>query len=83
MARQTTARDRGFRREFGSMLRERRMSLNLSQEELASSVNLTQATISNYENGRSEMPVSILVSVCERLQFRPEELLSIFRTPAY
>ena len=37
----------------------------ISQEELAFAVDITQASISNYENGRSETPLSVLLAVAD------------------
>mgnify|MGYP001158561700 CR=1 FL=1 len=38
---------------------------DISQEELAFAVDITQASISNYENGRSETPLSVLLAVAD------------------
>ena len=37
----------------------------ISQEELAFAVDITQASISNYENGRSETQLSVLLAVAD------------------
>ena len=81
MGRHTTTRARIFRRNLGAVLRERRLALQLSQEDIAWAVEVTQGTISNYENGRSEVPLSVLIGMCEYLQLPPNDLLDIFRQP--
>lgn len=79
MGRQTSTRTRFFRRNLGVVLRQRRLEMNLSQEDLAWAVEVTQGTISNYESGRSEVPLSILIGMCEQLQLDPNDLLDVFR----
>ncbi len=79
MGRQPTYRTLAFRRRLGAVLRERRLELRLSQEDIAWAVDVTQGTISNYESGRSEVPLSVLLEMCEHLQFHSSDLLEIFR----
>ena len=47
----------------------------ISQEELAFAVDITQASISNYENGRSETPLSVLIAVATFLEISLLDLL--------
>lgn len=64
-----------FHREVGGRLRARRIALQLSQEALAWETDVAQATISNYENGRHDIPVSVLIALCEALSVSPVELV--------
>ena len=52
-----------------------RESNGISQEELAFAVDITQASISNYENGRSETPLSVLIAISTFLEISLLELL--------
>lgn len=76
MQRRTTSRQIRFRRSLGNLLRGRRQELMLSQGELADAVAVTQASISNYETGRSEAPLSILLCLCKELRLHPAELVA-------
>jgi DNA-binding XRE family transcriptional regulator len=64
-----------FHRELGERLRNHRVALSLSQEALAWEVDVAQATISNYENGRHDIPVSVLIALCRALGASPLELV--------
>lgn len=66
-----TSATNAFRTCVGGALRRRRLELGLSQEALAWSVEVTQGSISNYELGRSDIPLSVLVRVCEALEIDP------------
>ena len=54
------------------LLREQR---RISQEEIAFAAEVTQASISNYENGRNEIPLSVLLAVCDYLGVPLAEML--------
>jgi transcriptional regulator with XRE-family HTH domain len=64
-----------FHQEIGERLRNRRTALGLSQESLAWEADVAQATISNYENGRHDIPVSVLISICRALSASPLDLV--------
>ena len=66
---------RELRAEVPSLLKQLRLRRGVSQEELAFAVDMTQASISNYENGRCEIPLSTLVSISEFLEAPLDELL--------
>ncbi len=68
---------RVFRSELGAWLRSSRQQRGLSQEQLAWEADITQASVSNYEAGRHEIPVSIFVALCRALGMDPGELLRI------
>ena len=51
--------------KFSKVLRELRVEENVSQAQLAKSLNLTQNTISRYETGNREPSLEILVEIAE------------------
>jgi len=59
------------------MVRDRRRELCLSQGDLASAVEVTQGSISNYENGRTEVPLSVLLMMCEQLRIQPMDIIAM------
>jgi len=64
-----------LRAEVGPRLRTLRESRSISQAEIAFAAEVTQASISNYENGRNEMPLSVLLAVCDYLGVPLSEML--------
>ncbi|MGE3855729.1 MAG: helix-turn-helix domain-containing protein [Dehalococcoidia bacterium] len=64
-----------LRAEVGARLRLLREERHISQEEIAFAAEVTQASISNYENGRNEIPLSVLLSVCDFLNVPLSEML--------
>lgn len=64
-----------LRAEVGPRLRVLRESRGISQAEIAFAAEVTQASISNYENGRNEMPLSVLLAVCDYLAVPLAEML--------
>ncbi len=61
----------------GARLRLLREERHISQEEVAFAAEVTQASISNYENGRNEIPLSVLLSVCDFLGVGLVDMLPI------
>ena len=53
--------------DIGLRLRQLRKSQSLTTAELASIVNTTQQTISNYENNKSEPNLAMIESICTAL----------------
>ncbi len=73
-----------LRAEVGARLRLLREERHISQEEIAFAAEVTQASISNYENGRNEIPLSVLLSICDFLAVPLSELLpmaNLYGTP--
>lgn len=56
----------------GRRLRKNRKSKNYSQKKLADELKMDHATISKYENGLIDIPVSVLIRVCEKCGFEPK-----------
>lgn len=77
MDQRSTTRTVRFRRALGRMVRDRRRELCLSQGDLASAVEVTQGSISNYENGRTEVPLSVLLVMCEQLRIQPMDVIAM------
>jgi len=59
---------------LGSRIRQWRQRRHLSQSELAERSGVTQSTLSNYENGKREPAVSILIHIAEVLDVSLDEL---------
>ena len=52
-----------LRSDVGHRLREWRLRRQLSQAEVARRAGITQASLSNYENGKRDLPLPALVHV--------------------
>lgn len=66
-----------LRRELGRRIRTYRIQRDMTQEQLAWAADVTQGAISNYETGRHEVPLSVLLAVCAALDVSPLELVPI------
>lgn len=62
------------------MIRKRRRIKNLSQTEVAGHIGVTHTTISRYENGKIDIPVSVLPKIGECCGFGPSEYIRAFCT---
>ena len=62
--------------KVGKFIKERRKLLNLTQEDLADKVGVSNRTISKWENGHGLPDYSILLSLCKALDVSINELLS-------
>lgn len=62
-------------------LRAARKAKKLTQEQLASSLNTTKATISNWENGHSTPSNDMLILISKTLDCSTDYLLGIIDTP--
>ena len=60
----------------GQQVRRWRVRRHLSQEGLARAVGVHQASISNYEAGRRDLPVSTMIRIADVLQVDLNELLN-------
>ncbi|MBW7934888.1 MAG: helix-turn-helix transcriptional regulator [Gemmatimonadaceae bacterium] len=63
--------------ETGHRLREWRLRREKSQAEVARCAGITQASLSNYETGKREMPISTALGVAAALDVSLAELLDI------
>lgn len=71
-----SALSRELRLQVGPRLRELRLRHRESQEAVAWAADVTQGSISNYENGRNEVPLSVLISICEYFNTPLNELFT-------
>lgn len=73
-----------IRRKIGLLLKQKRVSLSLSQKEVAEMTGLTVNTISRLEQS-GNISLHNLLLVCQALQFQPRELFyeDIPLTPPY
>lgn len=62
---------------IGSRLREWRFRRDLSQVEVARASGITQASLSNYETGKRDLPLSTFLNVASALDVSIGELLDV------
>ena len=62
--------------KIGKFIKERRKTKNLTQEELAKKLNVTDRAVGNWEKGRRMPDYSILKDLCTSLDITINELLS-------
>lgn len=63
------------RRAVGSHLRRFRDARRMTQSEVAWHAGITQAALSNYENGKRDVPLPSLLSLARVLEVSPIELV--------
>ena len=68
---------RAMRAEVGQRIREWRLRREMSQAEVARIAGITQASLSNYENGKRDMPLSTLLGVAGALNVSLGDLLDL------
>ena len=56
-------------------LKEIREELNISQKEFAKKLNVSPTNIYNYENGRTEPSIEILIQICNLLNVTADYLI--------
>ena len=59
---------------IGNTIREKRESMELSQEELATDIGIDRKHLSAIENGKQNMTLDTLFRVCSGLNISPIEL---------
>ena len=62
--------------EIGKFIAELRKEKNMTQQELANKLNITDRAISHWENGRSIPDAGIMLELCKALDINVNELLS-------
>lgn len=65
------------RRAIGQRIREWRLKRDLSQVEVSRVAGITQASLSNYETGKRDLPLSTFLGVVGALDIGVGELLDI------
>ena len=63
--------------DVGRRIREWRLQRELSQAEVARLAGITQASLSNYENGKRDLPLSTLLAVSGALNVSVGDLLDL------
>lgn len=71
----TPYQTRTFRTLIGQRLRERRLALGLTQEEVAWEAGVAQGSISYYEQGKNEVPLAVLIALCRALHIAPVQIV--------
>lgn len=67
------------RRAVGSRLRGFRATLGMTQSDVAWYAGITQAALSNYENGKRDVPLPSLLSLARVLRISPIDLVPEFQ----
>jgi transcriptional regulator with XRE-family HTH domain/glycopeptide antibiotics resistance protein len=62
--------------KIGNLIKSKRKELNLTQEELASKLNITEKAISRWETGRGTPDISLLIPLSKTLGISVSELLN-------
>lgn len=62
---------------FSKRLRAARIAKNLSQEQIATMLNIKQQSYTRYETGKGEPSLDMLVEICKILDESPEYLLGM------
>ncbi|MFT3792950.1 MAG: helix-turn-helix domain-containing protein [Rudaea sp.] len=71
-----------FFRQLGSRIAQARKAQNLTQQQLADLLDLTQQMVASYEVGRRRVPVSLLPLIARALAISVEELIGEEAKPA-
>jgi transcriptional regulator with XRE-family HTH domain len=59
------------RNQVGQAIRQVRLSKDLTQAEVAWAAGITQAALSNYENGKRDIPLPALITICRAMGTYP------------
>ena len=63
---------------IGNIIKDKRLSQNLSLDELGELINVGKSTISKWENGMiTDLKLSNIISLCRVFDMTPNELLKI------
>lgn len=62
---------------FGKMISDMRNELGLSQEEVASRLNLPKSTYGNYERGERKIPLPELIAMSKFFGFSVDEFINM------
>ena len=63
--------------EIGGRIRLYRKQSGLTQEQLASKINVTKSRVSNWEQGINRPDADILADICRALNVSPSDLLDV------
>lgn len=62
-------------RNLGERIRRQRLSVNMTQEELATSIGMLRTSIVNIEAGRQKPPLHVLYQICRQIGAEPSSLM--------
>lgn len=77
MTTMTVETEQATRVEVGQRVRQWRLRREMSQADVARLTGITQASLSNYENGKRDMPLSTLLGVAGALNVSLGDLLDL------
>ena len=63
-------------KKIGTFIAKKRKEKNLTQQELAEKIGVTNRTILNWENGKNMPDYSLLIPLCENLEITIDELIN-------
>lgn len=63
------------RKEFGKRIAKRRKNLKIKQDQLATTLNVSNNHLSSVEHGKSSISIEMLCGLCEVLKVTPDYLL--------
>ena len=66
-----------MKKKYNEILRELREEKNLGQKEVADFLGITQQVYSRYELGLRELPISLLIKLCEFYDVSADYVLNI------
>ena len=61
--------------KFGEFIKTRRVILKLTQAELSNFLHITLQCLSNYENDKTKIPLSIIIDLCYYLKISINDFL--------
>lgn len=62
-------------RQLGERIRQQRMAVNMTQEELATSIGMLRTSIVNIEAGRQKPPLHVIYQICHQLGIEPNTVM--------
>lgn len=62
-------------RHLGKRIRTQRESVNMTQEELATSIGMLRTSVVNIEAGRQRPPLHVIYQICHQLGIEPSSLM--------
>ncbi len=65
-------------KRIGSIIRDRRKILKLTQDALSERLEISRASLANIETGRQNFPVHQLYNIARELELTPTDLLPVF-----
>lgn len=67
--------------KIGARVRTVRVALGVTQEELAGRIGLTRTSIVNFESGRQQCPLHVMLQIAHALGLKPDNLFQGILNP--